>query len=472
MKTEPTETEGQTGTPLPNPSPAPEVSPQGKIESRESDKEAIARLSALSPLEYDRTRKQEAKKLGVQVSTLDALIKEARKPVAGIAHDMADTEPWPDPVDGAALLTEIALTVRRFIVCHHTTAEAVALWVAKTWFIDYVQVAPLAVITAPEKRCGKSLLLAIIGKLSCRPIMTSNFSPAALFRAIDAWHPTLLIDESDAFLKEKEELRGILNAGHTRESAYVVRTVGEDFTPTRFNVWGAKAIAGIGHLPDTIMDRAINLELKRKQPTEKVDRLRHAESDLFKTLAAKLARFAEDNAETVRHARPELPESLHDRAQDNWEPLLAIADIAGGPWPELAKKAALYISRAEAPQQSVGTELLADIQEIFEQNGEDRISTASLIKALCEDEEKRWATFNRGHQITPRQISAKLKGYGILSKTIRIGYGDTPKGFMLDQFKEAFSRYLADTTATGATPPPVNDDVEKPVADCKTRKGR
>lgn len=145
-----------------------------------------------------------------------------------------------------------------------------------TWFIDVVQVAPLAVITAPEKRCGKSQLLFILGRLVYRPLAASNITAAALFRSIDLWGPTLLIDEADAFIKDNEELRGLLNCGHTRDSAYIIRVVGDNFTPTRFNVWGAKALAGIGHLSETLMDRSVTLELRRKTPYEKVDRLRHA----------------------------------------------------------------------------------------------------------------------------------------------------------------------------------------------------
>ena len=186
------------------------------------------------------------------------------------------TDPWPEPVNPAQLLTDIAATIQRFIVCDEEVSHAVALWVAMTWFIDVVQVAPMAVITAPEKRCGKTLLLSLLGRLSARAITASSISPAALFRTIDAWQPTLLIDEADAFMKDNEELRGLLNSGHTRDSAYVIRTVGENFTPTKFNTWGAKALAGIGHVADTLMDRAVILELRRKLPHEKVERIRNA----------------------------------------------------------------------------------------------------------------------------------------------------------------------------------------------------
>ncbi|HEY5505074.1 MAG TPA: DUF3631 domain-containing protein, partial [Sedimentisphaerales bacterium] len=320
-------------------------------------------------MQYDQVRKIEAKALGVRPATLDATVKAARKGTEADDLPFTDVDLWSEPVAPAQLLTDIATTIRRFIVCNEEVSHAAALWISMTWFIDIVQVAPLAVITSPEKRCGKSLLLFLLGRLSARAITASNISPAALFRTIDAWQPTLLIDEADAFMKDNEELRGLLNSGHTRDSAYVIRTVGENFTPTKFDTWGAKAIAGIGHVADTLMDRAIVLELRRKLPHEKVERIRNAEQSLFDDLCSKLARFAEDYSEEVRQSRPPLPNSLNDRAQDNWEPLLAIAMTASNEWLLTGTTAALRLSGGESASQTIGTELLSDIQMIFkEQN--------------------------------------------------------------------------------------------------------
>jgi putative DNA primase/helicase len=405
---------------------------------------AIQRLAALSPLKYDQVRKTEAKALGVRPGTLDAVVKAARKGNDNDDLPFTEVDPWAVPVDPARLLSDIALTIRRFIVCTEEVSHAVALWAAMTWFIDVVQVAPLAIITAPEKRCGKSQLLFLLGLLSARAITASSISPAALFRTIDAWKPTLFIDEVDALLKDNEELRGLLNSGHTRDSAYVIRTVGESFTPTKFNTWGAKALARIGHVADTLMDRAVILELRRKLPHESVERVRYAGAELFNDLRSKLARFAEDYSDQVKQARPPLPYSLNDRAQDNWEPLLAIAMTASNEWLQIGTTAALKLSGGESASQTIGVELLSDIQEIFEGKEVDRISTVELIKALCDDEEKTWATYNRGKWISPRQVAKKLKGYGIQSKTIRIGL-DTPKGYDKEQFAEAFLRYIPST---------------------------
>ena len=410
-----------------------------KIETLE---EAIKRLSLLTNVQYIKIRKAEAKKLEIGVSMLDTLIKEARKKAEKPEENIfPEIEPWKEAVNGEELLTEIASTIKRFIVCQPETAYAATLWIAMTWLMDAVQVAPLAVITAPEKRCGKTQLLEIIGKMSSKPMFASSITPAALFRSIELWRPTLLIDETDAFLKDNEDMRGLLNAGHTRTSAFTIRTVGDEHTPKTFNVWGAKALCGIGKLADTIMDRAITLELRRKLDCERVERIRHAEAGLFETLQMKLFRFAEDHEDDIQKARPSLPEELHDRAQDNWEPLLAIADIAGGIWPELARKTALKISGDKQATQSTGTELLEDIREIFGTKKINRIFTHKLVEALCEDSEKPWETYNRGKPITPRQLSRRLSEYGIVSKSIRIDY-ENKKGFEKSQFEETFSRYL------------------------------
>lgn len=413
----------------------------------ETPEEAVKRLAALKTLDYVQVRIVEAKKLNIPVGMLDKVIREEQQKSDTASDDVfPEVEPWPEPVDGAELLNEITKTINRFMICEPETARATALWIAMTWFIDVIQVAPLAVITAPEMRCGKSQLLGLIGKMSKSSLETVNIGPAALFRAIEQWHPTLIIDEADAFLKQDDSLRGMLNAGYTR-GGHVFRCVGDDHVLTKFDVWGAKAIAGIGRLADTLMDRSITLELRRKLKTEQVERIRHAERGLFENLCSKLCRFAEDNEETIRYARPELPDELNDRAQDNWEPLLAIADLAGGEWSDIARKDAVKISGDhDRSVQSVGVELLSDIKEIFETRNLSKITSADLINALCEDPEKSWETYNRGESLTPKQMANRLKEYGIKSKNIR-----TPKvgkGYEKKQFEDAWERYITSASDT------------------------
>jgi putative DNA primase/helicase len=252
----------------------------------------------------------------------------------------------------------------------------------------------------------------------------------------------LLIDEADASLRGNEELRGIINSGHTRESAYVLRTVGDEHQPTRFNTFCPKAIAGIGRQAATIEDRSIIIQLQRKTPDEKIVRLRHIEPEIFNDLRARLARFAQDYGEAIEHAKiKNLPDALNDREQDNWEPLFAIADLAGPEWLAIATDAALALSGADTTQ-SRSVELLIDIQRIFQAKRGKSLFTEALISELCSDPEKPWAAYGKtGKPITARQVARLLKDFGVKSQTIREGE-NTGKGYLLTAFCDAFNRYI------------------------------
>ena len=247
-------------------------------------------------------------------------------------------------------------------------------------------------------------------------------------------------------MRDNEELRGILNAGHTRDSAYVMRCVGDDHEVHKFSVWAFKAIAGINavKLAETITSRSIVFELRKKLATEKVTRLRYAQSDLFADLQSKLARFRDDYSDRVKYARPNLPDWLGDREQDNFEPLLQVATVAGDQWLKRAVQAIqLMVVQTQTPNNA--NELLADIQEVFEAKSVNKITTSELITALCDDAEKSWLTYNRGKQLTPRQLSSKLKNYGITSKQMRFNtYENASRGYELTQFTDVFERYLTD----------------------------
>jgi len=418
---------------------------------------AVERLAALKPHEYDRARKDEAKGLGVQLKTLDDAVTGARARLSGgsSASLFPDVEVWADPVEGAALLDEISETVWRFIACDRTIAEIVALWSAFTWLIDRFTIAPMLMITAPEKGCGKTTLLNLIAALVFRPLPASNISTAAIFRVIEEYGPTLLLDETDTFLKESEEMRGVINSGHTRASAFVVRLVGEGHTPKKFSTFGAKVLCGIGGLNGTLESRSLIMEMRRRLPGERIERLHHAERGLFERLASQMARFAGDAGDAIERLRPDLPDALGDRARDNAEPLLAIADYAGGGWPERARAAILKIAGAAAEADSHRDTLLADIQAVFTATGRDRLSTAELLESLAGDDTKPWAAYNRGKPMIARQLAKRLEAYKIRPHTIRIGES-TPKGFLLTDFSDTFARYLSSSPGApllSATPP-------------------
>ncbi len=423
------------------PQPGREIPPAAGQHT--ADAETIARLAALAPLDYDRVRLAEAEKLGVRVQTLDEQVKRVRGndavDVGGLVF--AVVEPWHEPVNGERLLDNLAASCRRFIVLPPHGDTVLALWIVFTHLIDAAEVAPILAAVSPEKRCGKTTLVDLLSRLVRRPMPASNISPAALFRSVEAWRPTLLIDEADTFVRENEELRGIVNSGHTRPTAFVVRTVGDEHEPKAFSTWSAKAIALIGRLPDTLDDRSIVLELRRKLPSERVEKLRHAEPGKFEFLTRQCARFAADNAARVRVARPAIPDDLHDRAADNWEPLLIVADVAGGEWPKRARQAASVLSGATADGDSTKTELLRDVRAIFERTRIERISSAGLAEALAADAGARWCEYNRGKPITQRQLARLLRPFAIVPNSVRLDDGSTPKGYLLEDFADAFKRY-------------------------------
>ncbi|MDC5162625.1 DUF3631 domain-containing protein [Acinetobacter baumannii] len=404
----------------------------------------IKKLAELTMIEYELKREGEAKRLGLRASKLDEFVKLYRQTdVKDVFFE--EVSMWHEVVDGTVLLEEIENTIKKFIISEPHIATAAALWIVFTWCIDVMKIAPIACITAPEKRCGKTQLLHLIGRLVKRPQTVVSITTSALFRMISEYTPTLLIDEADTFIKDNEELRGILNGGHDRQSSYVYRTVGDEHKVGRFNVWGAKAISGIGHLPDTLRDRSILLELRRKKKTEVVERLRRVPEESFSVLRQKLCRWAEDNMDVLKNSQTSLPDELNDRAQDNWEPLLAIADCVGGNWGEKARQCALIMNSTDQDPQSVGESLLTDIKKVFDQRNIDQLSTDELIKGLCEDEASRWRTFDYGKAISPRQLANRLRTFRIKPCTVRAKSTtgkDTCKGYALKDFKDAFSSYL------------------------------
>ncbi len=442
--------------------PTTDSSAQPGTLSPQSIDEIVLQLASLDPLEYEKQRIEKANELGVRLPILDAKIKAAKAGQSKAeSSPFPDVKPHPEPIDPAELLDEVADTIGKFIVLDEAQKTAAALWTMSTWMGDVLDYAPLAIISAPEKSCGKSQLLAVIGHMSCRPMHTSNSSASTLFRSVEYWKPTILIDEADTFFRANKELHGMVNAGYHR-SGIVIRneSVNGRIVPRPFSVYGAKALAGIDlkkHLPEATMSRGIVINLRRKLPHESVSRLRHADSSSFAGIAQKMARFAEDYSAQLRLARPAVPEALSDREQDNWEPLLAIAMLAGGKWFARATAAALALSGTTESTANSGSRLLADIKQVFVSQKLDKLSTAGLIRALCEDDENAWATYNGKQPITARQLAGLLGVYGIKSQLMRLNPYDNPaRGFKLAQFSEAFARYLPpdQTLQLHPLPPP------------------
>lgn len=434
--------------------PSLDILPQeGEQVTPEVARSIIEQLAVLPELEYQLKRSVCAKALNnMSVGVLDKLVKQARVELEAETTQslVLDTEPYEKPVDGAAVADEIYQIITQHIACTEAVAVASTLWIIFTWVLEASYIAPIAWINAPEKRCGKSQLLTLIALMSKRPLPSSNITPAALFRCIEKYHPTFIIDEVDTFINDNENLRSILNSGYSRDNPYIVRCAGDDNEPTDFFVYGAKALSGIGKIPSTLMDRSISLTLRRKRSDEHRERVRDLSRDITSTIKAKLARWSDDNLIAVKEAAPPLPQAINDRMQDNWEILLKVATVLGDEWLKRAYSACIDISGIEHDEPSLNEQLLMDIRAVFELKKTNRIFSDDLIAALCADPEMNWSTYNRGKPITQKQVSNRLGEYGISPKQMRIG-NENRRGYDIAYFQDTFKRYLPATPYQSVT---------------------
>jgi putative DNA primase/helicase len=424
-------------------------SSSGQSESRttsDNDDDEIRRLAKLSLIDYERERKDAAERLNMRASILDRLVAAERDKFKGDdkqGHtvNLPEPEPWPETVDGAELLCDLSAAIRRYIVMFEHALVTAALWVVHTYLLDCFGISPRLAIVSPEKQCGKTTKLDVLSHLVFRPLATANVSTAAIFRVVESKRPTLLVDEGDTFLFENEELRGVLNSGHRRGGS-VLRTVGEDFEPRSFSTYSACAIALIGRLPATLADRSVQIELRRRRADEPIESFRFDRTAHLDQLSRKVARWALDNADRIRSADPEMPEGVVNRAADNWRPLLAIADVAGGEWPPRARQAVQCTGASTTgDDQSARVLLLTDICAIFAERGMDRLSSAELVAVLIAIEGRPWAEWKAGKPITANGLARLLTPFRITPGTIRTSSG-TPKGYLRAQFEDAFARYL------------------------------
>ena len=430
--------------------------------AQEADKadetKTLADLAGLSPLDYDRERKAAAERLGVTVGAVDRAVREVKREEfkgQGRPLELPETEPWHDPIAGAELLNDMVAAIRRYVVLPEGAAETMALWAIHTHGFDSFAVSPRLAFTAPEMQCGKTTALNVVGEMTARPLSTENITTSAVFRTIEIARPTLLIDEADTFLKDNDELRGILNSGH-RKGGAIIRTVGDDYEPRQFSTWAPTAISMIGKLPGTLHDRSLHIQLRRRKPSERVESFRADRASELGILGRKAARWADDHAVALQAAEPDMGD-LVNRAADNWRPLFAIADAIGGEWRDRVRAIA---AAAEAKKEdlSVRTMLLADIRDILRSRSHsDRIGSNELATELGQLEGRPWAEWKNGKPITAASLARQLAPFSITPTSHRIGSA-TPRGYLYSDFEEAFSAYLPEPGSQSATPQQANND--------------
>jgi Protein of unknown function (DUF3631)/CHC2 zinc finger len=381
------------------------------------DEDAVLeRLEKLPPgIALAREIKFAAKQLGVTQDVIKAELETRHgEQACAPLHEHWLVEPWPDPVDSDALLRDIVQRIRRHVVCSHDHALAVALWVMFAWVHDAAAThSPILNINSAEPESGKSTTLGLISFLAPRCVSSVEVSEAALYRAIQLWQPSFVIDEFDSVLanEDKSSLRSVINSGHTRGQG-VVRCAEPDFTPQLFQTFCPKAIGMIGRkLPAATLSRCIIVELRRRKSSESIEAFAHTDDAELMELRSRLQRWAADNADILRDAKPAMPEGFDNRRADNWRVMFAIADLAGEDWADEARLAARQIEGASNTT-TISVRLLADIKRIFDEDGCDSILSAKLVTRLTDDEEEPWAEWGRGKGLTQNSLAVLLGGGG------------------------------------------------------------
>jgi len=367
--------------------------------------------------------------------------------------------------EGADLLDRALDFLKRFVILPSDDAgTAMVLWAAHTHLIKAWDTTPRLAFLSAEPGSGKSLAMRLTALMCPLALEASSATTASLIRALDdpEGRPTYFIDEIDTKYGPKakgdEDLRCLINAGHGT-GGYILRNelVNNQWQPVKKSAFAAVAMAGIGNiLPDTILTRSVVIKMRKPLPDQKVDKYRQrVHGQLGEALRDELASWADQVRDVAAQTWPALPDCIADRDEDVWGPLIVVADLAGGRWPDLARRAALSaVQSAKANSRpTLGVRLLADIQRCFDER--DLLPSRELVNMLLADEEAPWATIGR-KGLEPRSLAEMLHEYEIQPRPIRPNgpSGSMVRGYCRADFADAWLRHPSHTASdvTGVTP--------------------
>jgi putative DNA primase/helicase len=357
----------------------------------------------------------------------------------------ADPEPWDEPVSSTELMLEVIGVIRKHTRMHDYEQLAVALWIIFTYVYHRFTHSPFLALQSPTMRCGKSIVLAVLAALVSRGMAMAFATGASIFRLIDEWRPTVLIDELDVVIKQNRDLRVVLNAAHNRNTASIPRVVRG--RTVLFKVFGPKAMACIGALPSTLQDRSIVINMRRLLQGESVDPLPCDAVLAYGDVRRKIARWAADFGHRIAPQSTCMPAGLNSRAADNWRPLLAVADALAPEWGVMARESAIDLSRvADMESVDMNEQLIRDIHRIIvAKRWPKHIPVDELHRGLIKMDDGVWAEFERGHPLTKHRMGRMLVPFGVRSFVERVKMR-VVRVYRIANLKDAFARYCADDT--------------------------
>ena len=350
--------------------------------------------------------------------------------------------------------------LRRFVAYPHEHAVAAhTLWIAHTHLFGCASTTPRLAFMSAEPESGKTRALEVSELLVNEPLMGFSMSPAVLIRLVSIRPRGVLYDEIDAVYGSKKsqddnsDLVAFMNAGYRRGAKSYRCATGKNskHEPEEFDAFAPIALSGLRDLPRALATRSLIIRMRRRAPGEKIEDFTF-EDNAHEAVPIKeaLEQWCAQHEPNIER-KPALPDGVRDRAADMWRPLLAIADVAGGDWPDRGRDAAVYFTQANAQDEakSYGVELLEHIRDAFGET--DKLHTMTLLDRIISREESPWADI-RGKPLDSRGLATRLRPYGIKSREVRIGER-VSKGYYAADFHDDWNRYLllSATRATRAT---------------------
>lgn len=357
----------------------------------------------------------------------------------------------------ATMLDDVESFIRRFCALpSEADYVAVTLWAAHAHMVGHFHTTPRLALLSPEPGSGKTRVLEVLELLTPNTLFAFSASVPAIFRTLSDRQTTMLFDEVDTVFGKRgkddqnEDLRALLNAGY-RRGAKIPRCVGAQHEVRQFDVFAAVALAGLGDLPDTVMTRSVIVRMRRRAPSEHIEPYRaRTHEPQGHALRDRLAAWAGRVGEAVGSAEPDLPEGVVDRPAEVWEPLIAVADAAGGDWPERARVACLAICGSLGSRGvSLGVRLLTDLRQVF--GADSALSTVRILELLKGDklgDTAPWATLH-GEGLDPRGLARLLNQYGVQSVKVWIGAASV-RGYRRADLWDSWQRYCPAIMPAGA----------------------
>jgi hypothetical protein len=402
---------------------------------------------------FDRLKKTLADSLGIGVRTFESMVKEARARDKEAEEEIGSSlladdqlEPWGQPVDGDILFAEIISLIKRFVVLTDSQAVAVACWIIFSYGFDVMRICPKLLINSASKRCGKSTLLELILYLVPRALAASNLSAASIYRSIHLCKPTLLIDEADTYLNSKanSEMVGIINSGHNKSMAWVMRIEEADgkLTPVRYSTFCPQVIAMIKTPSNNIIDRSIIITLQRKLEKQMVDALAIDSAEQFLDTRRRILRWIEDHIDHVHYNLDTVPALGNDRARQNWAVLAAFSQALGVQAHVALLKAASELSDTSYAEDNLEVDLLSDIRDLLCTVKQNHVHSAVIIMELVKMKDRPWGELTHGKPINENRLARLLKPFKIEPTKFRDG-AVTQRGYSVASFNAVFDRYLS-----------------------------